>query len=423
MVDDVQRIAGLRHVHARQRAPGAADGVEGAAAAAPRASRAAPACSSNARPRACHGRRRRASTRRSGPSGSVHRAADRAAVELDQLEAAAAEIAQRCRRRRGCPQHAQRREPRLLVAGQDCTGMAAERARPRRRTRRRCRRRAPRRSPAPRAVATPIASARRVKRSRSVSACSTPSGSAGRSVRRPRPRPQTTFSLKIGSGLRDRPSKTTRRTEFEPMSIDADAAGVARRWIGARRGVRSAMRHAVLVVAAPARRLALGVLQRAAAAGEARIGHEVVVRRDRRPCPGCSAPVAAVGVAASSSAPSSFRLATMIWSSTCCVHRRVLDRHQRLDPPVEVARHPVGRGDEHLGLGARAGRGRCRSTTMRACSRKRPTIDLTRMFSDRPGTPGRRQQMPRTTQVDLHAGLAGRVERVDQRRDRPASSS
>ena len=34
---------------------------------------------------------------------------------------------------------------------------------------------------------------------------------------------------------------------------------------------------------------------------------------------------------------------------------------------------------------------------MRLCSRKRPTIDLTRIFSDSPGTPGRRQQMPRTT--------------------------
>ena len=33
----------------------------------------------------------------------------------------------------------------------------------------------------------------------------------------------------------------------------------------------------------------------------------------------------------------------------------------------------------------------------RACSRKRPTIDFTKMFSDIPGTPGRRQQMPRTT--------------------------
>ena len=33
---------------------------------------------------------------------------------------------------------------------------------------------------------------------------------------------------------------------------------------------------------------------------------------------------------------------------------------------------------------------------MRLCSKKRPTMDLTRMFSDRAGTPGRRQQMPRT---------------------------
>ena len=36
---------------------------------------------------------------------------------------------------------------------------------------------------------------------------------------------------------------------------------------------------------------------------------------------------------------------------------------------------------------------------MRLCSRKRPTIDLMRMFSDSPGTPGRRQQMPRTTPI------------------------
>ena len=36
-------------------------------------------------------------------------------------------------------------------------------------------------------------------------------------------------------------------------------------------------------------------------------------------------------------------------------------------------------------------------TQMRECSRKRPTMDWMWMFSDRPGTPGRRQQMPRTT--------------------------
>ncbi len=35
--------------------------------------------------------------------------------------------------------------------------------------------------------------------------------------------------------------------------------------------------------------------------------------------------------------------------------------------------------------------------TTRPCSRKRPTMLFTRMFSDRPGMPGLRQQMPRMT--------------------------
>ena len=39
---------------------------------------------------------------------------------------------------------------------------------------------------------------------------------------------------------------------------------------------------------------------------------------------------------------------------------------------------------------------RCaRRRRSRECSRKRPTIDTTRMFSDTPSTPGRRQQIPR----------------------------
>ena len=36
---------------------------------------------------------------------------------------------------------------------------------------------------------------------------------------------------------------------------------------------------------------------------------------------------------------------------------------------------------------------------MRECSRKRPSTLMTRMFSLRPGTPGRRQQKPRTSRV------------------------
>lgn len=33
---------------------------------------------------------------------------------------------------------------------------------------------------------------------------------------------------------------------------------------------------------------------------------------------------------------------------------------------------------------------------IRECSRKRPSIERTRMFSERPATPGRIAQMPRT---------------------------
>ena len=37
------------------------------------------------------------------------------------------------------------------------------------------------------------------------------------------------------------------------------------------------------------------------------------------------------------------------------------------------------------------------NTRMRLCSRKRSTMLRTRMFSEMPGSPGRRQQMPRIT--------------------------
>ena len=41
-------------------------------------------------------------------------------------------------------------------------------------------------------------------------------------------------------------------------------------------------------------------------------------------------------------------------------------------------------------------------------------MDLTLMFSDRPGTPGRRQQMPRTTMLIGTPALRRFVEMVDQ---------
>jgi hypothetical protein len=40
-------------------------------------------------------------------------------------------------------------------------------------------------------------------------------------------------------------------------------------------------------------------------------------------------------------------------------------------------------------------------------------IDLARMFSESPGTPGRRQQIPRTHRVDRNAGARSFIERID----------
>ena len=59
------------------------------------------------------------------------------------------------------------------------------------------------------------------KRRTEVSAFSTASAASRPVVCTSRPRPASTFSLKIGVGLRVSPSYTTRRTEFEPMSMTA----------------------------------------------------------------------------------------------------------------------------------------------------------------------------------------------------------
>jgi hypothetical protein len=59
------------------------------------------------------------------------------------------------------------------------------------------------------------------KRTSAASALSTASSASSPVDSTSRPRPARTFSLKIGVRLRVRPSYTTRRTEFEPMSMTA----------------------------------------------------------------------------------------------------------------------------------------------------------------------------------------------------------
>ena len=54
--------------------------------------------------------------------------------------------------------------------------------------------------------------------------------------------------------------------------------------------------------------------------------------------------------------------------------------------------------------------------TMRLCSRKRPMIDLTRMFSREPRDPGAQAADAAHHHVDLHPGLARGIERVDHLR-------
>ena len=91
------------------------------------------------------------------------------------------------------------------------------------------------------------------------------------------------------------------------------------------------------------------------------------------------------------------------------------DADQRLDAPVEVAVHQVRRADVDLRALERGVRGvvELANAKMRECSRKRPRMERTRMFSLRPGTPGRSAQMPRTTMSIGTPGLGRPVQGVD----------
>jgi hypothetical protein len=94
----------------------------------------------------------------------------------------------------------------------------------------------------------------------------------------------------------------------------------------------------------------------------------------------------------------SFRFTTMIWSSTCActvglsIGTNVSTRHSMLRAiqSAELMNTLAWRLGSLWPLP---------KAQMRLCSRKRPTMDFTRMFSDNPGTPGRRQQMPRITAI------------------------
>ena len=97
------------------------------------------------------------------------------------------------------------------------------------------------------------------------------------------------------------------------------------------------------------------------------------------------------------------------------VHRRIEDRHHRLDPPVEVARHHVGRADIDQRL-------RRRQAVAVAEAEDAGVLEEAaddRLDPDVLGKP--RNARPQAAdaadhQIDLHAGDAGVVERVDDGR-------
>ena len=127
---------------------------------------------------------------------------------------------------------------------------------------------------------------------------------------------------------------------------------------------------------------------------KARIGHEVFVGAEGSSPSGLIAERSSIR----QEFPAlwlSLRLASIIRSRTCLCTVGLTIGHHRFDAPVEVARHHIRRRDVDLRLRVRQP-SPLPKQKMRRCSRKRPTIDLARILSDKPGLPGRRQQMPRT---------------------------
>ena len=129
-VHDVQRIAGLRHVQLRQRAPGAADRVEGAALAALQQLDVVERVLDDLLGLLD----RAAGAVLQGEAAERQRDAglDAAAVDVDQFERAAAEIADDAVRPVEAGDHAERRQFGLALAGDHVDLGAADAARPRR---------------------------------------------------------------------------------------------------------------------------------------------------------------------------------------------------------------------------------------------------------------------------------------------------
>src|SRR3981081_3306793 len=111
--------------------------------------------------------------------------------------------------------------------------------------------------------------------------------------------------------------------------------------------------------------------------------------------------------------PSSLRLATMIWSSTCSCTVGFSTGHK--SSTLRARLRGIQSADEMKTLASGDGSGLpLPKQTMRACSRKRPIMLLTPVCWPRTRHAGTRAADAADHQIDLHAGLRGGVEPVDQ---------
>src|SRR5271166_5978805 len=149
-----------------------------------------------------------------------------------------------------------------------------------------------------------MARVKATKRRKLTSARVTPSGFKRPVEAIPRPRPHMTFSLNSGNTAAPSRSKTTRRSEFEPRSMTPMRSAAS----GSRSDIRSAHDKPRVTT-----------LQCLAAPGQARALQRIPEVRHYD------------------------------FVQHLAVHRRVFNRYQCFDAPVEIARHPIGRTDEHLG--------------------------------------------------------------------------
>src|ERR1051326_361631 len=131
------------------------------------------------------------------------------------------------------------------------------------------------------------------------------------------------------------------RTEFEPMSMTATGGPWARRPCASGSGGAERLSAVTLADEAARRRF----LERFATAGQARIGHEILVGIERL--------LAGGGLYAHRGAVWQELPALLVvleigdhdLAEHLLVHGRIEDRTQDFDPAVEVARHQVGGGD------------------------------------------------------------------------------